>query len=338
MKKIKPLLVLGLVIILSTGLLSAEVKVNGYFSFEFLKSQGQGAWPQGTFSNLSGGMLLGGTLGGKMGFLAEVHGRMNDTFYLQQAYLLFQGSDFFNLKFGLFEIPFGRYNRLARPAENPEVLTPLPFHFFPRRWHDLGINWEGHVQSFYYSAYFVNGLTVDGDGYLVSELKDPNKNKGAGSRLALRLGEGFEAGASLYLGKYDIEAKRDIKIQGADLIWVTTDWEIRGEYIRTIFEHPLSGEKKEFDGYYVTVIMNFQKMKLYFSYQNSAVPTYVFEDHNLPPLNVFWENMVRKDRKAVGLKWDLTNNLFAKLEFDWNKEKEIKIKDNNLTAQLGFVF
>jgi len=338
MEKLKPLLGPVMVFLLLATFLSAEVKTNGYFSFEYLKSQSGGAWPQGTFSNLSGGLMLGGTISGPLAFLAEVQGRMNNSFSLQQAYLLIQGNNLFNFKFGLFEIPFGRFNSSARPAENLTVLTPLPFHFFPWRWHDLGVNWDGHYQFFYYSAYFVNGLTLDSNGYLISEIKDPNKNKGAGSRLALRIGEGFETGASFYSGKYDSAGSRDIQFAGADLIWVTTDWEIRGEYIKSTYEQPQSGEKKAFDGYYVTVSMNFQKMKLYFSYQDSAVPTYVFEDQNLPPLNVFLDDLVRKNRKAIGLKWDVLNNLFAKLEFDWNKEKETKIKDNNLTVQLGFVF
>lgn len=338
MKRFKAFLGGFIAFLLMSGVLSAEIKTNGYLSFEYLKSQREGAWPQGTFSNLAGGFLIGGTVSGNLGFMAEALGRMNESFSLQQAFLSLQASNLFNFKFGLFEIPFGRFNRAARPAENLTVLTPLPFHFFPWRWHDLGISWEGHIQFFYYATYLVNGLATDENGYLTSALKDPNKNKGAGSRFALRIGEGFEAGASFYSGKYDSQGTREVQFQGADLIWVTTDWEIRGEYIKSIYEHPLSGEKKEFDGYYVTVSMNFQKMKLYFSYQTSAVPSYVFEDHQLPPLNVFLEDMVRKNRKALGLKWDLLNNLFAKLEFDWNKEKEANLKDNNLTLQLGFVF
>jgi hypothetical protein len=340
MNRVKFLTGTLLVFFLLTAFLPAEVKTNGYFSFEYLKSQSEGAWPKGTFSNLSGGFILSGTISGPLAFLAEVQGRMKDSFSLQQAYLLVQASALFNFKFGLLEIPFGRFNTSARPAENLTILPPLPFHFFPWRWHDLGLSWEGHVQFFYYSAYLVNGLSANSDGYLVSGVRDQNKNKGAGSRLAIRLGEGFELGGSFYSGKYDSSGVKDVQFQGLDLIWVTTDWEVRGEYIKSIYDHPFLGEKKGFDGYYVTVGMNFQKMKLYFSFQNSAVPasTYVFDDFTLPAINVFMETMVRKDRKAIGLKWDVLNNLFAKLEFDWNKEKEIKIKDNNLTVQLGFVF
>jgi opacity protein-like surface antigen len=47
---------------------------------------------------------------------------------------------------------------------------------------------------------------------------------------------------------------------------------------------------------------------------------------------------------AAGLKWNLVNNFYAKFEYDWNKEEatnsaeEVKIKDNSLSIQIGFVF
>jgi hypothetical protein len=327
-----------IMIFLTVSFLPAQVKFAGYFSFEYLKSQPEGVYPEGTFENLFGGLALSGTISGQLTFLTEVQLKSQEAFSLRQAYLAFQGSNLFNFRFGLFEIPFGSYNRAARPSENLTVLRPLAFHFFPYRWNDLGICWEGNYSVFYYSSYVVNGLAAEQDGYLKTTVKDINKNKGVGGRLGLRFGEGFELGSSFYSGKYDSASSKNLQFEGLDLIWVTPEWEVRGEYIKAIYDHPFLNQKKEFDGYYLIVSMIIKRFRPYFSYQNSSVPQSVIDDQNAPPFNVFIETMVRKNRKALGFKWDITNNFFAKFEYDWNKEKDVVKKDNAFSVQLGFVF
>ncbi|MBC7360765.1 MAG: hypothetical protein H5U06_00530 [Candidatus Aminicenantes bacterium] len=334
---IKVVLVVILIIVMAS-FLTAQIKFNGYFSFEYLKSQPEGVYPGGTFENLYGGLAVSGTVSGQLTFLTEVQLKSQETFSLRQAYLAFQGSNLFNFKFGLFEIPFGRYNRSARPSENLTVLRPLVFHFFPYRWNDLGVCWEGNYTIFYYSGYIVNGLSANQNGYLQSTVRDINKDKGLGGRLGLRFGEGFEMGGSFYTGKYDSAGSKDLQFEGVDLIWVNPEWEIRAEYIKTIYDHPFLNQKKEFDGYYLIVSMIIKRFRPYFSYQNSSVPQSVIDDQNAPPFNVFIETMVRKKRKALGFKWDIADNFFAKFEYDWNKEKEAAIKDNTFSVQLGFVF
>jgi len=338
MKTMKSIFLSVIMILSVASFLKAQIKFSGYFSFEYLKSQQEGVCPDGTFKNLSGGLLAAGTISDRLTFLTEVQLRLNENFTLRQAYLNIQGSDSLNIRLGLFEIPFGRFNRLARPSENPTVLRPLVFHFFPFRWNDLGLCWEGNFSVFYYSAFMVNGLSVDQDGYLTTAAQDINKDKALGGRLGLRLGEGFEAGGSIYTGKYDSDGSKRIVFEGVDLIWVTAEWEVRGEYIKTIYDHATSDEKMEFDGYYLTASMIVKNFRPFLSYQHSFVPDYLVNDEQAPALGVFIENMVKKTRLALGFKWEISKNFFAKFEYDWNKEKDVSIKDNALSVQLGFVF
>jgi len=337
MPRIKLMILLIVFFLLATNL-SAQLKFNGYFSFEYLKSQSEGTYPKGTFENLNGGLVVSGIIYGQLTFLAEGRLASHENPSLAQAYLAFQGSDLFGLKMGLFEIPFGRFNWSGRPYENPTVLRPLVFHFYPYRWNDLGVCLQGNYAVFYYSVYMVNGLSADDSGYLKTEARDVNKNKAMGGRLGLRFGEGFEFGGSIYNGKYDSEGSKDVQFRGFDLLWVTPEWEVRGEYVRAVYDHPFLNQKIDFDGYYLTLSMVFKKFRLYFSYQNSFLPESVIDDEQAPPLNIFLENMVKKTRKAAGFKWDIANNFFAKFEYDWNKEPTINYKDNSLSVQIGFVF
>ncbi|HOT69676.1 MAG TPA: hypothetical protein PLW30_08400 [Candidatus Saccharicenans sp.] len=341
MKVTRPLLWLALFLLLAVRL-PAQVKFNGYLSFEYLKSQKDGFYPAGTFSNLNGGAVVSGVLSGPLSFAAEALFNQNDKFSLHQAYVNLQASNLFSFKIGLFEVPFGRFNRYARPAENETVYRPLPFHFFPYRWSDLGLSWEGNYSFIYYSVYAVNGVSADENGYLEAPAKDINKNKGVGGRLAFRLGEGFEAGGSFYSGKYDETNSKNIRFEGFDLIWVTIGWEVKGEYVRTEVKHPFLNQTLDFDGYYFTLVMFFNRFKPYFSYQYSMLPDSRLDDEHALPFNVLIESMVKKDRKAIGFKWDFLDNFYAKFEFDWNKEKsldkESQLKDNGYSIQLGFVF
>ncbi|MGB9764532.1 MAG: hypothetical protein ACPLZD_04165 [Candidatus Saccharicenans sp.] len=338
MTRSKRFLVIGLVALSLSIYGQAQVKFSGYFSFEYLKSQAEGMYPQGTFENLYGGLAASGVISGSLTFLTEVQARSQENFTLRQAYLSFQGSNLFQFKFGLFEIPFGQYNTSARPYQTLTVLRPLVFHFFPYRWSDLGICWESNYKIIYLSTYIINGLSADEQGYLRSTIKDVNKNKGAGGRLGLRFGEGVELGGSFYRGKYDSAGTKAIQFEGFDLVWVNPEWEVRGEYIKSIYDHPFLNQKMNFDGYYLIVSLVIKKLHPYFSYQKSAVPQWVLDDQNGPPLNIFLYSMVKKRRIAAGLKLDILDNFYAKLEYDWNKEKNISIKDNNLSIQLGFNF
>ncbi|MCI4445636.1 MAG: hypothetical protein JHC32_06360 [Candidatus Aminicenantes bacterium] len=338
MGKWKEILIVCLIVLVFPSSVLTQVKFSGYFSFEYLKSQAAGIYPEGTFGNLYGGLMASGTISGPLTFLTEVQARSQENFSLRQAYVSFQGSRLFKFKLGLFEIPFGQYNAAARPFQNLTVLTPLPFHFFPARWNDLGFCWEGNFSLVYFSTYIINGLSADDQGYLQSTIKDVNKNKGAGGRLGLRFGEGVELGGSFYSGKYDSSGSKNIQFEGLDLIWVTPEWEVRGEYIKSIYDHPTLNQKKDFDGYYLIVSMIIKKFRPYFSYQKSALPQWVIDDQNAPALNIFLENMVEKRRIALGFKLDILDNFFAKFEYDWNKEKNIAIKDNSLSVQAGFVF
>lgn len=145
-------------------------------------------------------------------------------------------------------------------------------------------------------------------------------------------------GGSIYNGKYDPDGTKDVQFRGLDLLWVTPEWEVRGEYIQAAYDHPTLNQKIDFEGYYLTVSMLFKSFRLYYSFQRSDLPQNLVDDQDAPPLSIFLESMVKKTRSAVGLKWDAASNFYAKLEYDWNKEKDVKLKDNVLLVQVGLAF
>jgi len=82
---------------------------------------------------------------------------------------------------------------------------------------------------------------------------------------------------------------------------VTTDWEVKGEYVRTAVQHPFLNQTLEFDGYYFTLMMIFKRFKPYFSYQYSMLPESRLDDEQALPFNVLIETMVKKTGRPLVL-------------------------------------
>jgi hypothetical protein len=318
--------------------LAAQVKYGGYLSFEYIKGQNESAFPRGNLENLMVGFLAAGQVGQKFGFAIEARARNVSSFDpaaqawdfdLAQAWAGFLPAQAITVKAGLFLVPFGTWNRASRPQETLLIRTPLNLEFlYPAFWRDLGVLVEGQIGVLSYAAYLGNGLAeaeVLGGG---QQFRDNNTDKAKGGRLGLTIGQGARAGVSYYTGKMDDQDMRDLILEGADLSWVTDQWEVHGEYTKGIIENPQPFEKGESEGYSIWAAMGFKSFQPIGSFQKVK-----YEDP-------YHQAGILRDqsRWTLGLRYVLSSTLFIKVEYDWNKEKVTILKNNLFQVQMALSF
>ena len=308
----------------------AQVKANGYLSFEYIKGQAESSYPRAKLENLLAGVLAGGPVGGgKFGFTIEARARGVSTFDLVQAWAGYLPSRTITVRAGLFLVPFGNWNRNSRPHETLLVRTPLNLEYlYPASWRDLGLLAEGEVGVLTYAAYIGNGLAEADEPWTGQQFSDNNTDKAKGGRLGLILGQGIRAGVSYYTGKYDELNMRDLILEGADLSWVTEQWEVHAEYTKAILENPQPFERGESEGFAVWTSMNFRGFQPIGSYQQVK---YADGYHGG---GIDFD----RSRWTAGLRWIIDSTVFIKFEYDWNKEKGIALKDDQFQLQLGLSF
>jgi hypothetical protein len=307
----------------------AQVNYGGYLSLEYIKGQAESSYPKGNTANLLAGFLAAGRLGQKYGFTVEVRSRDVSSFDLVQAWAGFLPSKAVQVRAGLFLVPFGTWNRSSRPHETLLIRTPLNIEYiYPAYWREMGVLIEGEVGVLSYAAYLGNGLAETDTPGSGQQFSDNNTDKAKGGRLGLIIGQGIQAGVSYYTGKYDDLNLRDLQLEGADLSWVTNQWEVHGEYTKASLENPQPYEKGTSEGYVIWASMNLRKFQPIGSYQKVK---YADSYHG---------GGVELDRSrwCFGLRWVLSSTLFIKAEYDWNKEKGIALKNNQLQVQMGLSF
>ena len=202
-----------------------RVQVGGYLAAEYAKSEAEGLDPEGTFGNPLAGVVLSGQLAQRVSFTTEASFYHWNSFDLNQAWLSFQASEYFNAKLGLFIVPFGFYNENNLPHQMDTVTLPLNIvYLFPLTWRDVGVSGSGMVSGLEYAVYLGNGLS---EGEYLSDgqqFRDNNRNKGWGGRLNLALGDGLSVGYSYYRGKYDDDNSRYRTMQAGTAAWTTSDY------------------------------------------------------------------------------------------------------------------
>jgi hypothetical protein len=307
----------------------SQVKYGGYLAFEYIKGQAESAYPHGNFENLLAGFLASGRLGQKYAFTVEARALGVDSFDIDQAWAGFLPSEAITVRVGLYLVPFGSWNTASRPHETLLIRTPLNLEFlFPASWRDLGVLAEGRIGVLTYSAYLGNGLAEGDTTPVVQQFKDNNTDKAKGGRLGLLIGQGVKAGVSYYSGKYDDQNIRDLTLEGADLSWVSEQWEIHGEYTKALLENPQPFQRGKSEGYAIWACMgfksfqpvgSFQKLKFTDNYHNGGIA-------------------LDQSRWTAGLRYVLSSTLFLKAEYDWNREKGIALKNNQWQVQVGLSF
>ena len=165
-------------------------------------------------------------------------------------------------------------------------------------------------------------------GASVQQFRDNNTDKAKGGRVGLVVGQSIKFGVSYYTGKYDDQNMRDLRLEGADLSWVTSQWEVHGEYTKAFIENPEPFEQGKSEGYSIWASMgfksiqpvgSFQKLKYTDTYHNGGID-------------------LDQSRWTAGLRYVLSSTIFIKAEYDWNREKGIALKNNQWQVQVGLSF
>jgi hypothetical protein len=319
--------------------LPAAGETTGYLSFEYTKGQMQSYVEKGTFQNSQLGLNFFGELSPRIVYHAELLFRGDATVDIDQAWIGLTASNSFRVKLGLFLIPFGQYNIYNRPHQTFLVNPPLNVdHLYPKKWKDLGVQLEGQISSFLYSVYLSNGLSEAEDLRSSHQWKDNNADKATGFRVSFMPDQGFEVGYSYYIGKFDDDNSRSLKMRNIDVVGSLAGLMIRAEYTIARIENPDIYEEGRGEGYYIQASFVWDNFRPVVSYQKLD---YSDEFHGSGFLSLEQPGegiLLEKERWTMGLVYLPSQNVFIKIEYSLNKETENQIKDNVFSAQVALSF
>jgi hypothetical protein len=313
--------------------------ITGYLSSSYKKSQEMGEFSQGTFTNPLFGLSFFGELSPNVNYEAEFRIVNVEHLEIDQAWVGVGSAQSFRIELGVYLVPFGRYNRINRPHQTFLISPPLPVEFcYPHRWRDIGILVEGRFSGIFYSGYLGNGLKEAQDLKNGQQFEDNNKDKGKGGRFGFSLGQGVEIAYSIHSSKMDDQDSRNLTMHGVDLNWMTQDWQVSGEYILGKIDNPEDFAQGEAKGFFVEVSINFgnfipvvsfQKLKYTDPYHGPA-----FNGEEDSEEGIF----IDKSRWALGLMYIPVQNVFFKLEYNFNREEGETEKDDLWAAQVAISF
>ena len=258
---------------------------------------------------------------------------------MEQGFLNIQPSQSFSLKLGLHLVPFGKYNVMNRPHQTMLIEPPLPVeNVYPQSWRDIGILVDGEISKFFYSAYLGNGLAESEYLNLGQQFKDNNSNKSFGGRVGLDFGEGFEAAFSYYRGRYDDDNERDLTLKGFDVSWISEGVYVISEYLRADMENPADFDKGKAEGYFILFGFDAGRFRPVGSYQKVEYRD-IFHGDGFEGPEMGGEGIdMEKSRWTVGLMYFSHQNVYFKLEYQFNEEKDMDIKDNLFLIQVALNF
>jgi len=307
-----------------------QVQYGGYVSLDYVKGWGEDAPPAGSVGDLLAGFLAVGKIGQRFGFALEAKARDVSSFDLEQAWVGFLPSRAVTVKAGLYLVPFGNYNRAGRPYETPLIGRPLNLAaLYPASWRDLGLLVEGAIGVLTYAAFVGNGLSGEGGFGSGQQFEDNNTSWAKGGRIGLALGSDIRAGVSLYSGKHDAEGQRDLLLEGVDLAWVTEQWEVHGEYTKGLIDNPEPFERGRTEGFSIWTLMGFRSVQPVASFQKVKTDDPFLGEEG---------TAVDRTRWTLGLRWVLAGRMYLKIEYAWDKDRLLDVKDKGLRVQaaLGF--
>jgi len=317
----------------------AQTKTNGYLSLEYARGQEESGLSGGTFQNPQFGLFFSGELSPKLDYNSEIRFRNESQIEIDQAYLRLKSSDSFSLKLGLYLVPFGKYNTSNRPHQTALIKPPLNIeNLFPSSWRDIGVVIEGKFRSIFYSTYIGNGLAESMNLSSAQQFRDNNKDKSKGLRMGLNLGRGLEAAFSYYRGKYDEGNERELILEGIDLSWVSEGFSILSEYSRAELENPPDFAKGKAKGYFVQLSFDMGDVRPVGSYQwlkyEDIFHGQDFVSSGIGGAGIFEE----RSRWTIGMVYFASPNAVFKVEYEFNREKEIEVKDNIFLLQVALNF
>jgi len=336
MKTSSSALVLSLLFLALSGGLGAQTQIqstpedmiHGHFSLSFLKGQKGGAFSGGSFTDLDAGLLVSGHFTPQVQFRLELRSRGEARFGLEEALLGLDLSKAANIQLGMYLVPFGSYNRQNRPHEQKLARPPLIVEAaYPASWRDVGLLVSGQISFLNYAACLGNGLGADENGAPAQQFADNNAPKGLAERLGINWGQNVGTAFSYARQVFDGAASRTVLLWAADGAWITENYELRGEYIRSECDRPADvGGAMKTQGWYVSLAFNYQTLWPIVSYQRLS----------LEPAAEGAAD--KKSRWAVGLLWMLRPTVLFKAEYDWNREAGHEVKDDLLSVQMAISF
>ena len=313
-------------------------KTSGYLSFEYIKGQDQSDLVDGSFRNSQFGLIFSDKIAPRIDYAAEFRFKEESRIELEQAWVGFNLSNSLNFKLGLYIVPFGKYNLINRPHQTMLINAPLIVEkMFPPSWRDMGVQLEGRAGNIFYSGYWGNGLFESENLGGSQQFEDNNLNKAKGARLGVALSQSLEVAFSYYRGKYDEENERDLILEGIDLIWSSEGFQILSEYLRGTLQNPENFSEGKVEGYYIQVSFESSNFRPVASYQRLK-----YEDpfHGqgfssaVPGAGISEE----KKRWTLGVMYFASENVFLKFEYDFNREKDLEIKNNSYSFQVSLSF
>lgn len=314
-------------------------QITGYASSNFFKSEEDGGYFKGTFTNPLLGVIFTGDLTTRFAYSAEF--RITDISHIEinQAWVGLAPSEAFRLMGGLYLVPFGIYNRVNRPHQTMLINSPLHVEYcYPEQWRDIGVMVDGVIGGFVYQGYLGNGLREEESLRLGQQFEDNNKDKGKGGRIGWRFSQGFEMAYSINSGMYDDENSRNLTLHGADLNWMTQDWQIIGEYTKASIKNPEGFSDGEAEAYFVQVAIFMGSFQPFASYQKLKYVD-VYHGAGFSSLLGAGDGIdIEKSRWAVGLVYIPTPNVYISFEYDFNREEVFDLKDDMWAVQAAVSF
>lgn len=316
-----------------------QLSIKGYFSMDYLDGQNESDYPYGTFQNPNLGLIFSGLLAAKVNYVAEPVLRQDARVELNQTLLGFAVSNAFNFKLGLYLVPFGKYNENSRAHQTYLVELPMNvMYFYPAMWRDIGVQVSGTIAGLLYSAYVGNGLAEKSWLHEGQQFKDNNRDKGFGGRVAWNIDQKFEAGYSYYRGKYDEDNTRNLVLQCLDVSFVSQSYQLIGEYTWADNQNPADYEDGSGSGYFALLTFNIQGLWPVASYQHFDYKDPFHGEGYLSPLLPGLGISEDRERWSLGLVYILSQTAFFKVEYQFNKEKDVEKKNDKLMVQVAVSF
>jgi len=331
--------IIVLIFVLTAAVVSAQVKTGGYFACDYARGQSESIFFRDTFLNPLVGIVFSGQASRKINFVSEATLTQGDLVGISQAWARMALADYISVRLGLFIVPFGQYNENNLPHQSMLINKPLNAeNLFPFRWRDVGAVAEGKFSGILYSLYIGNGLAEKEYLNAGQQFKDNNKDKAWGGRFGLRLDQGFDAYYSLYRGKFDDANTRNLVLQAVNFSWKTELFEFSSEYTKADIANPDGFSNGKADGYYIQISSYFSGIQPVASYQRYKYNDDFHGAGFIGSLNPGTGIARKKSRWTLGAVLKLSNNALLKVEYDFNKEIDMELKNNVLFCQLAMSF
>ena len=314
-----------------------QYNLNGYLSAGYENGQKESDSPDGTFGRVQAGLLFNGTGASGFAYGLEVRFRSESRMEVEEAWVGFVPSSSFALKLGFYLVPFGKYNTANRPHQNLFIQTPLAqTHLYPESWRDIGILAEGKWGSMGYSVYLGNGLREGRDLQDGQQFKDNNGDPAAGGRVSFLLSQSFEVGVSFYRGHYDDAGQRNLELRGADVSWKSEAFLLTYEYEKVYLGNPEGYDQGTAEGHFVLASLILGEFSPLVSFQTLE---YADPYHGQDPPDPLLGGIAKDiSRWAVGLVFSPADNFMFKVEYDFNRETEVKLDNDIFLAQVTLLF